>query len=108
LDGKYLFGDIRMLVVPSPPMAGEFFGQDGGTARHDPLHVMGARCSHGGRRCNMVCLANNIANAVVTDLITTAPPHRGSFILEMDLVKEGVLWFAEQSSPAVKIPLTVE
>jgi len=42
------------------------------------------------------------------DLIATAPLRRGNFIIEIDLVKEGVLWFAEQSSPTLRIPLRVE
>lgn len=42
------------------------------------------------------------------ELLTTAPDLRGDFLLELDLVKEGVLWFTEQSSTALRIPLTIE
>jgi SAM-dependent methyltransferase len=41
-------------------------------------------------------------------LVPPAPTRPGNFILETDLVKEGVLWFADEGSPTLKIPLKVE
>ncbi len=42
------------------------------------------------------------------DLLLTAPRRRGDFVLEIEPVKEGVLWFAEDGSPTLRIPLRVE
>jgi SAM-dependent methyltransferase len=50
----------------------------------------------------------NPGEDIYLDLITTAPDLRGDFLLELDLVKEGVLWFADESSPVTRISLTVE
>ncbi len=37
-----------------------------------------------------------------------APHRRGRFTLEIDMVKEGVLWFGEKGSPTLRMPLAVE
>ncbi len=50
----------------------------------------------------------NPGEDVRLDLLATAPNARGDFLLEIDVVKEGVLWFAEESSSAPRISLTVE
>ena len=41
-------------------------------------------------------------------LLARAPRQRGDFLVEVDLVKEGVLWFAEEGSQTLQIPLRVE
>ncbi|MDP2898999.1 MAG: class I SAM-dependent methyltransferase [bacterium] len=50
----------------------------------------------------------NPGEDVRLDLLATAPNARGDFLLELDVVKEGVLWFAEESSSASRVSLTVE
>lgn len=50
----------------------------------------------------------NPGEDVRLDLLATAPNARGDFLLELDVVKEGVLWFAEESSSATRISLTVD
>ena len=50
----------------------------------------------------------NPGEDIYLELITAAPNLRGDFLLELDLVKEGVLWFADESSPTLRIPLAVE
>jgi hypothetical protein len=42
------------------------------------------------------------------DLVCTAPDRCGDFALEIDLVKEGVLWFGEEGSPTLTVGLRVE
>lgn len=37
-----------------------------------------------------------------------SPHRRGRFTLEIDMVKEGVLWFGEAGSPTLRMPLSVE
>ncbi len=42
------------------------------------------------------------------DLVARAPRQSGDFLVEIDVVKEGVLWFAEEGSPTLRIALKVE
>jgi len=41
------------------------------------------------------------------DLIVHGPGEKGDYYLEVDLVKEKVLWFKERGSKIVLIPLSV-
>jgi hypothetical protein len=42
------------------------------------------------------------------DLVARAPRQSGDFLVEIDVVKEGVLWFGEEGSPTLRIALKVE
>jgi SAM-dependent methyltransferase len=49
------------------------------------------------------------ANSSVTlDLMVTAPNEPGEYLLELDMVHEGVAWFAAKGSPSVRIAVHVE
>ena len=37
----------------------------------------------------------------------TAPPKPGRYLLELDLVQEGVAWFADHGSPTARVPVEV-
>ncbi len=41
------------------------------------------------------------------DLVARAPGRSGDFIVEVDIVKEGVLWFGEEGSPTLRVPMRV-
>jgi hypothetical protein len=41
------------------------------------------------------------------DLKVRAPSEAGEYLLEIDLVEEGVAWFKERRSPAAVVPTTV-
>jgi 2-polyprenyl-3-methyl-5-hydroxy-6-metoxy-1,4-benzoquinol methylase len=45
--------------------------------------------------------------SAVIDITVTAPLRPGRHILELDLVEEGVCWFAERGSPTSRIPAVV-
>lgn len=38
----------------------------------------------------------------------TAPPSRGTYTLQWDMVQEGVTWFSSQGSPALDVAVTVD
>jgi len=40
-------------------------------------------------------------------LTITAPSQRGEYLLEVDMLQEGVTWFAMKGSPSVRIPVKV-
>ncbi|HUS12623.1 MAG TPA: hypothetical protein VMZ30_19290 [Pyrinomonadaceae bacterium] len=42
------------------------------------------------------------------DLVVNAPKHAGDYILELDMLQEGVSWFAPQGSPTVRLPMKIE
>jgi 4-amino-4-deoxy-L-arabinose transferase-like glycosyltransferase len=46
--------------------------------------------------------------AVELDLVVNAPKFAGNYILELDMLQEGVSWFASQGSPTVRLPMKVE
>jgi hypothetical protein len=45
--------------------------------------------------------------SVVLDLPVTVPAEPGSYILELDMVHEGVTWFAQRGSSTLRIPVRV-
>ena len=45
---------------------------------------------------------------VELNLAVNAPKRRGDYILEFDMVQEGVSWFGLKGSPTVRIPLRIE
>jgi 4-amino-4-deoxy-L-arabinose transferase-like glycosyltransferase len=45
---------------------------------------------------------------VELDLIVNAPKLAGNYILELDMLQEGVSWFASQGSSTVRLPIKVE
>ena len=40
-------------------------------------------------------------------LIVTAPPIEGEYLLEIDMVHEGVTWFYQKGSPTLRWPVKV-
>jgi SAM-dependent methyltransferase len=46
--------------------------------------------------------------AVELALEVTAPDRSGDYVLELDLVQEGVAWFAERGSKPARVPVTVQ
>ena len=42
------------------------------------------------------------------DVRITAPQASGRYLLEVDLIEEGVRWFGEKTSPPLHIPVVVE
>lgn len=42
-----------------------------------------------------------------TNLVVEAPPSAGRYVLEIDLVHEGVTWFSEAGQPTLEVPITV-
>lgn len=46
-------------------------------------------------------------STAVVDLRVTAPASSGRYLLELDLVQEGVTWFADRGSTTARVPLTV-
>jgi hypothetical protein len=46
--------------------------------------------------------------AVELDLVVNAPKLAGNYILELDMLQEGVSWFASQVSPTVRLPMKIE
>jgi SAM-dependent methyltransferase len=45
---------------------------------------------------------------LATGLYFVAPAYGGEYLLELDMVQEGVAWFAERGSPTARIPCTVD
>ncbi len=45
---------------------------------------------------------------VEVKLVVNAPKHPGVYVLELDMLQEGVSWFAHRGSPTVRLPVTVE
>jgi hypothetical protein len=45
---------------------------------------------------------------VVLDLIVNAPKLAGNYILELDMLQEGVSWFASHGSPTIRLPMKIE
>lgn len=41
------------------------------------------------------------------DLTVQAPGHPGAYVLELDMVQEGVCWFADDGSPTRRLPVRV-
>ena len=54
-------------------------------------------------------LPNDLApgQAVELSLEVNTPPHPGAYVLELDLVQEGVSWFKDKGSPTAQIPVEV-
>ena len=46
-------------------------------------------------------------DAGVFDLELTAPEEAGRYIIELDMVEEGVTWFADQGSQTLRVPVQV-
>jgi SAM-dependent methyltransferase len=46
-------------------------------------------------------------NSVDLNLEITAPPRPGRYLLELDVVQEGVTWFANKGSPTLRLPVCV-
>ena len=67
---------------------------DGTTAVHDGL-----------RTPLRTALASGAATRVGLDV--AAPERPGGYVLEVDLVQEGVAWFSDHGSPVARVPMTV-
>ncbi|MGI8820647.1 MAG: class I SAM-dependent methyltransferase [Chthoniobacterales bacterium] len=54
-------------------------------------------------------LPNDLGAGASADLVleVTTPPSAGSYILELDLVQEGVAWFGNRGSPTWRAPVRV-
>jgi hypothetical protein len=50
----------------------------------------------------------NPQSKIILNAIVTAPEKPGDYIIEFDMVQEGVAWFATAGSTAVKVPMRVE
>jgi len=48
------------------------------------------------------------AQQVELKLTINAPKKPGSYVLEIDMLQEGVTWFALKGSPTVRVPVTIE
>ena len=48
------------------------------------------------------------AQEVQLKLTVNAPKKPGSYLLEVDMLQEGVAWFGTRGSPTVRIPVKVE
>ena len=46
-------------------------------------------------------------SSLTVDLTINPPVKRGSYLLEIDLVWEGMLWFKEQGNPTCRVELNV-
>ena len=46
-------------------------------------------------------------SATVIDLVVRVPARPGSYLLEVDMVEEGVCWFADRGSVSLRIPVAV-
>ena len=44
---------------------------------------------------------------VAVELTVTAPAHAGDYFVELDIVEEGLAWFADRGSPTLRLPLRV-
>ncbi|MGI9068168.1 MAG: hypothetical protein ACR2HX_17420 [Pyrinomonadaceae bacterium] len=55
-------------------------------------------------------LTRNLApgETVELELVVNAPKQAGNYILELDMLQEGVSWFASQGSPTVQLPIKIE
>jgi hypothetical protein len=42
------------------------------------------------------------------ELVVNAPKQAGNYILELDMLQEGVSWFASQGSPTVRLQIKIE
>lgn len=55
-------------------------------------------------------LTRNLApgETMELELVVNAPKQPGSYLLELDMLQEGVSWFASHGSPTVRLPLKIE
>ena len=55
-------------------------------------------------------LTRNLApgETIELELVLNAPKLAGSYILELDMLQEGVSWFASQGSTTVRLPMKIE
>ncbi|MFN2499239.1 MAG: hypothetical protein ABR557_09155 [Pyrinomonadaceae bacterium] len=55
-------------------------------------------------------LTRNLAPGETMELklVVNAPKLAGNYILELDMLQEGVSWFATQGSPTVRLPIKIE
>jgi 4-amino-4-deoxy-L-arabinose transferase-like glycosyltransferase len=71
------------------------------------LDTMGHEVIHDDGRAP---LSRNLrpGEEVELTLIVNAPKLAGNYILELDMLQEGVSWFASQGSPTVRLPINIE
>jgi hypothetical protein len=55
-------------------------------------------------------LTRNVApgETIELELVLNAPKLAGNYILELDMLQEGVSWFAPQGSMTVRLPMKIE
>jgi hypothetical protein len=70
------------------------------------LDVVGSCLRYDDGRTGLPALEPGAEVEVV--LRCTAPSILGDYLLEVDLVQEGVNWFAERGSPTARVKVTVE
>jgi SAM-dependent methyltransferase len=55
------------------------------------------------------CLPRDLApgEEISIDLVVNSPNAAGAYVLELDMVEEGVCWFADRGSPTLSVPVRV-
>ena len=54
-------------------------------------------------------LARPVASGeeITTNVVVQAPDHRGAYVLEIELVHEGVTWFSQAGQPPLSVEIKV-
>ncbi len=85
-EGRHGRGYVRL--------GAHLLGQDGRTIEHD--------YARGGLPCDVAR-----GEQVLVELSCVAPADRGVYVLRLDMVNEGIGWFAENQSATTDVALTV-
>ncbi len=83
-------------------------GRDRGFVRLG-AHLLNGECGLVDRDYARVALPRDVAkgDVVEVDMLITAPDETGSYTVELDMVNEGMCWFAQQGSKTASVTLEV-
>ncbi len=71
------------------------------------LDPAGGLLLHDQARCQLMHSVTPRGEAHI-GILVNLPEEPGDYVLEFDLVQEGIAWFAEHGSPTLQIPVTVK